>query len=167
MSRLAYRPNVCMLVYNRRYQLWIGERYGASTWQFPQGGVDQGSTPQDTVTRELCEELGVEPAHLGSILLLEATHRYDFLRTPARWANKWRGQEQTFWAVQFLGKDSDVDVKRHHPPEFNRWQWCSAEAVLEKVEPIRRPGYEQPVREFLERIVGAAGVGERQKPPGP
>lgn len=149
---LPYRPNVCMLVYNSAFWLWIGERYGASTWQFPQGGVNKKKPLLDSVVRELNEELGLKRQHLGQILQLEATHRYDFLRTPPRWQGRWAGQEQTFWAVQFLGQDHDIDLTRHHPQEFSRWAWCHPDQVLDRVEPIRRPGYERPLREFREKI---------------
>lgn len=152
MTELPYRPNVCMLVYNSDYHLWIGERYGASTWQFPQGGVEPGETEESSVVKELCEELGLEPRHLGQVTRLEATHRYEFLRTPPRWAHRWKGQEQSFWAVQFLGEDQEIDVRRHSPQEFSRWQWCPPERVLERVEPIRRPGYQKPLQEFLVRV---------------
>lgn len=149
---LPFRPNVCMLVYNQSFELWIGERFGASTWQFPQGGVNQKKPARDSVIRELREELGLRPRHLGIITPLEATHRYEFQRTPPRWQGRWIGQEQTFWAVQFLGRDDEIDLTGHHPQEFSRWEWCPTHQLLERVEPIRRPGYERPLSEFLEKI---------------
>ena len=149
---LPFRPNVCMLVYNRSFHLWIGERFGASTWQFPQGGVNQRKPVRDSVIRELREELGLRSRHLGLITPLEATHRYEFQRTPPRWQGRWVGQEQTFWAVEFLGRDEEIDLTGHHPQEFSRWEWCPADVVLQRVEPIRRPGYERPLVEYLEKI---------------
>lgn len=149
---LPFRPNVCMLVYNSQYDLWIGERFGAATWQFPQGGVNKKRPPLDSVVRELKEELGLQPHHLGTITPLEAVHRYEFQRTPPRWQGRWIGQEQTFWAVQFLGRDEEIDLTGHHPQEFSRWEWCPPGQLLHRVEPIRRPGYERPLGEFLEKI---------------
>lgn len=142
-----------MLVYNPQFQLWIGERFGSDTWQFPQGGVGKKGSLVKSVRRELREELGLEDKDVGRITQLEATHRYDFQRTPARWAGRWRGQEQTFWAIEFVGFDDDIDLRSHHPQEFARWAWCPPEEVLDRVEPIRRAGYEAPVREFLTKIV--------------
>ncbi len=150
---LPYRPNVCMLVYNPQRQLWIGERYGCDTWQFPQGGVKADTDLKGNVIREVCEELGLQHRHLGAIEQLQATHRYDFLHTPPRWKHRWRGQEQTFWTVEFLGQDQDIRLDRHHPQEFSRWSWCPPEEVLQRVEPIRRAGYVQPLEEFKTRFV--------------
>lgn len=149
---LPFRPNVCMLVYNPHYHLWIGERFGATTWQFPQGGVNKKKPLRDSVIRELQEELGVKPQDLGLITQLEATHRYEFQRTPPRWQGRWAGQEQTFWAVEFLGRDENINLTGHHPQEFSRWEWCHPAKLLQRVEPIRRPGYERPLSEFLEKI---------------
>jgi hypothetical protein len=39
--KLPLRPNVCMLVYNARGQLFLGERLrNKGHWQFPQGGAE-------------------------------------------------------------------------------------------------------------------------------
>ena len=148
---LPYRSNVCMLVYNRDHQLWIGQRYGCETWQFPQGGVGR-STALQAVIRELREELGLRKRHLGKITSLKATHRYDFLHTPAHWRNRWRGQEQSFWAVEFLGQDQDIDLTGHSPQEFSQWAWCPLDQVLTRVEEIRRPGYTAPLQEFCQLL---------------
>lgn len=137
-----------MLLFNARHELWIGERRGASTWQFPQGGVEKGSTPEQSALRELREELGLKRRHLGIPVRLRATHRYDFSHTPAHWVTRWRGQQQSFWAVKFLGRDQDIDVERHEPPEFSRWGWCPIDEVMRRVDPIRREGYAAPLAEF-------------------
>jgi putative (di)nucleoside polyphosphate hydrolase len=150
---LPYRPNVCMLVYNRERELWIGQRFGAETWQFPQGGVGR-SSPIRAVIRELREELGLHKRHLGQITRLQATHRYDFLHTPPHWRHRWRGQEQSFWAVEFLGPDSEIDLTGHSPQEFSQWSWCPVDQVLERVEEIRRPGYLAPLQEFRQLRLG-------------
>jgi len=146
---LPYRPNVCMLVYDPYFRLFLGERRGQGVWQFPQGGVGRKRSPEEAVIKELQEELGVGRSVLGMPRRLEATHRYDFAVPPPHWKDKWRGQTQSFWAVPFLGEDSLIDVSRHEHPEFDRWCWCPAEEVLARVDPIRRAGYERPILEFM------------------
>ena len=153
-NTLPYRPNVCMLVYNRRGELWVGRRYGADTWQFPQGGVKKKLSLEENVLQELREELGVKRNLLGRPERLKATHRYDFPRTPPHWEGRYRGQSQTFWAVPFLGADHDIDVLRDSHPEFSAWKWCPPEKVLDVVEPLRREGYRAAVAEFIQRQSG-------------
>ena len=156
---LPYRENVCMLVYDSHFRLFLGERRGQGVWQFPQGGVGTKRTREQTVLKELEEEIGVERAFLGRPRQLQATHRYDFAVPPAHWKDRYRGQSQTFWVVPFLGPDALIDLERHEHPEFSRWCWCPAEEVLDRVDPIRRSGYESPVLEFITSVRPAMSSG--------
>ena len=37
----SYRPNVGLIVFNRKGEVLVGERLGVpDSWQFPQGGID-------------------------------------------------------------------------------------------------------------------------------
>jgi putative (di)nucleoside polyphosphate hydrolase len=137
-----------MLVYNRDGHLFLGERHGnPGVWQFPQGGVDADSSLEENVCRELEEELGLQRSVIGTLTRLKATHEYDFARIPAYAVGVWRGQKQSFWLVQFLGTDRDIDLEMH-TPEFMSWQWCSADDVRVKAEPRRIRGYGPALDEF-------------------
>lgn len=154
MATLTYRQNVCMLLFNAELKLLLGERQGeAGIWQFPQGGVEDGITLEENVLRELNEELGIAPAHLAVIKKLDSTHTYDWDVPPAYAKDKWRGQTQTFWLVEFRGKDSEIRLDLHQQ-EFNSWRWCTAAEVRTLAEPKRLPGYEAPLREFEEWVRG-------------
>ena len=55
----GYRPNVGIVVANRRGQVLWAKRVGKQdAWQFPQGGIDDGETPEKALYRELEEEVG-------------------------------------------------------------------------------------------------------------
>ena len=156
-SELPYRPNVCMLLFNTEKKLWFGERTGEpGVWQFPQGGVQDGEKLEKTVVEELHEELGAPREVFSIASKLFATHQYDFTRPPEYAKDKWRGQSQTFWVVEFLGKDSDINTGRFQP-EFDSWKWCTPEEVRALAEPKRLPGYEAPLREF-EELMKLRGV---------
>ena len=145
---LPYRPNVCMLVYDRRGWLFLGQRAGGDTWQFPQGGVE--GSAERSVVRELEEELGLRRSALGRIQRLQATHSYEFATIPSHWRNRWRGQRQSFWAVELVGPDTQIRLDAHPHIELTAWRWCDPIYLLEEVDPVRRAGYEAPLREFQE-----------------
>ena len=151
LRKLPFRPNVCMLVYNQKGKLFLGERCGEKGhWQFPQGGAEPRYTPRENVLRELREELGIKKKHLGSLKKLKATHEYEWQSPPKYAVGKWRGQKQTFWLVEFTGSDTDIDLASFKEPEFRAWKWCSVGEVRRFAARHRVKGYEKPLKEFLE-----------------
>ena len=55
----GYRPNVGIVICNRDGQVVWARRYGQHSWQFPQGGINAGETPEQAMYRELYEEVGL------------------------------------------------------------------------------------------------------------
>ena len=151
-SKLPLRPNVCILVFNRDRRLFLGERVNEpGVWQFPQGGVDPGATLEETVLKELNEDLGAPMASFKIVRKLKAVHDYDFARVPPYAVGKWRGQAQTFWLVEFVGEDSELDLT-FHVQEFTAWKWCTPMEARAIAEPKRLPGYEPAIVEFEEYL---------------
>jgi len=150
MKQLPLRPNVCMLVFNREKKLFLGERHGEpGVWQFPQGGVEPELSPEENVIKELNEELGAGPDKFKVVKKLACTHEYEWKEPPEYARRRWRGQSQTFWLVEFVGQDSDIDLKRFEP-ELMSWRWCTPAEVRCLAEPKRLPGYLKALKEFEE-----------------
>lgn len=148
-KKLPLRPNVCMLVYNAKGQLFLGERKSTEGhWQFPQGGAEPEYSLRENVKRELREELGLEQATIGKLLKLRSTHEYEWRKPPSYAKGRWRGQAQTFWLVEFVGKNSDISLNAHDEPEFSSWRWCAPRTVRTLAAPHRLAGYEGALREF-------------------
>ena len=59
IDRDGYRPNVAIVLVNARNQVFWGKRIKEHAWQFPQGGIKQGETPEQAMFRELEEETGL------------------------------------------------------------------------------------------------------------
>ena len=65
-----------------------------------------------------------------------------------RWAGRYRGQTQRWFALRFTGTDNDIDLEGAHSAEFDAWKWVNIEALPDLIVPFKRHVYEQVVRGF-------------------
>ncbi len=124
-------------------RVFVGQRIDTpGAWQMPQGGIDGGETPLAAAFRELKEEIGTDRA----AIIAEAPDwlRYELppeLQGKRIWGGHYRGQEQKWFAMRFLGHDGDIDLATHHP-EFDAWKWVPAAALPGLAVPFKRALYE-------------------------
>jgi putative (di)nucleoside polyphosphate hydrolase len=150
-----YRPCVGVMLLDGQGRAFAGWRKGMrrAAWQMPQGGIDKGEAPRAAALRELAEETGVNAVDiLGES---NGWHHYDLPRAVSdkAWRGRYRGQKQKWFAMRFLGQDSDVDLETHHP-EFEDWRWIEPERLPELVIPFKRAVYEAVLEEFRPLIEG-------------
>ena len=46
LDREGYRPNVGIILINERNEVFWGKRVREHSWQFPQGGIKPGESPE-------------------------------------------------------------------------------------------------------------------------
>ena len=123
----------------------------AEAWQMPQGGVDEGETPRQAALRELKEEIGTDRAKI--IAETEEWVRYDLPRdlSDKVWNGRFRGQTQKWFAMRFLGNDSDINLATANP-EFIEWKWTPLNSLIDVAVSFKRDNYAQVVAEFRHLI---------------
>ena len=151
VSKLEYRKNVGMVLVNTNGHIFAGKRLdnNSDAWQMPQGGIDKGETPEAAAFRELSEETGI---HHSKARLIGATAgwlSYDIPveLIPMLWNGQYRGQEQKWFAFEFLGKDSDINIITKEP-EFSEWAWKSKKDLLSSVVPFKVEVYQKVFSEL-------------------
>ncbi|MSP01173.1 MAG: RNA pyrophosphohydrolase [Acetobacteraceae bacterium] len=149
MSLLPYRPNVGAALFNSSGLVLVARRAHlenaeapAGGWQLPQGGIDEGENPREAVLRELAEEVGTDRAEV--IGEHDAWLTYDLPPELVGVALKglFRGQRQRWFALRFLGEDSDIRLDLDPHPEFDAWRWVELAALPDLAVPFKRPIYE-------------------------
>ncbi|MBA3477731.1 MAG: RNA pyrophosphohydrolase, partial [Lautropia sp.] len=145
LDRNGYRPNVGIILVNRRNEVFWGKRIREHSWQFPQGGIKRGETPEQAMYRELNEETGLSPEHVRIIGRTRNWLRYD---VPERWVRRewrghYRGQKQIWFLLRMIGHDTDVSLRASSHPEFDAWRWNDYWVPLESVIEFKRGVYEQ------------------------
>ncbi|MCC7304651.1 MAG: RNA pyrophosphohydrolase [Alphaproteobacteria bacterium] len=152
MTKL-YRPCVGIALFNNDGLVFVGERIDTpGAWQMPQGGIDEGEDIALAMKRELKEEIGTYKVEI--IKIIPEKIRYDLPDEMRKrlWDGKYAGQEQTWVAARFLGKDSDIDLAAHDPPEFRKWQWIPLEKTVDLIVPFKRETYRKVI-ELLHDVI--------------
>ncbi|HEX2840559.1 RNA pyrophosphohydrolase [Hyphomicrobium sp.] len=157
-ATLGYRPCVGIMVLNQVGRIWVGQRAdtpgdaeGRGTWwQMPQGGIDENEDPSKAALRELREETAIR-----SVEIISETPDWLYYDLPPHligkaWGGRYRGQRQKWFAVRFLGEDSEIDLGVPGTPnaEFIAWRWCQPEDLAAAIVPFKRDVYVEVLRIF-------------------
>ena len=154
LDREGFRPNVGIILLNRKNQVFWGKRIRTHSWQFPQGGIDRGESPEQAMYRELHEEIGLSPHHVRIVARTRDWLRYEVPKHWIRreWRNTYRGQKQIWFLLRLVGRDSDVCLRASTHPEFDAWRWSHYWVPLEAVIEFKRQVYQLALIE-LARIL--------------
>lgn len=163
IDRDGYRPNVGIILLNWRNEVFWGKRIKQHSWQFPQGGIKVGETPEQAMYRELMEEVGLSPEH---VKILGRTREWLRYEVPDQWMRRewrghYRGQKQIWFLLRFTGRDCDVRLRASDRPEFDAWRWHDYWVPLESVVDFKRQVYQQALSE-LARFVHFSPAGRQR-----
>lgn len=157
IKSLPLRSCVGIMLLNKQGKVWIGRRIakphdnrGVHIWQMPQGGIDDGETPEFAAIRELEEETGIT-----NVSILKEARDWFSYELPIELQGKalkgkYRGQTQKWFAMRFDGDESEINIaeKPTHKAEFDQWRWSEAEPLPNLIVPFKRHVYEQVIKEF-------------------
>ncbi|MCX7273764.1 MAG: RNA pyrophosphohydrolase [Burkholderiales bacterium] len=150
LDRDGYRPNVGIILVNQRNEVFWGKRVREHSWQFPQGGINRGESPEQAMFRELHEEVGLLPEHVRIIGRTREWLRYE---VPTHWVRRewrghYRGQKQIWFLLRLVGRDTDVHLRATDHPEFDAWRWSEYWIPLDSVIEFKRDVYRQALDEL-------------------
>jgi putative (di)nucleoside polyphosphate hydrolase len=150
LDRDGFRPNVGIVLLNARNQVFWGKRLRTHSWQFPQGGIKHGESPEQAMLRELHEEVGLLPAHVQIVARTRDWLRYEvpdhYIRRDAR--GHYKGQKQIWFLLRLIGRDSDLNLRATDHPEFDAWRWNDYWVPLDLVIEFKRSVYERALTEL-------------------
>jgi putative (di)nucleoside polyphosphate hydrolase len=149
MSDLPYRPNVGAVLFNRDGKVFVARRADLPNaegapggWQLPQGGIDPDEDPRVAVLRELAEEIGTSRADIIGEYPDCVTYDLPPELVGVALGGRYRGQRQRWFALRFLGEDSDIRLDVDPHPEFDAWRWVDLACLPALAVSFKRPIYE-------------------------
>jgi len=145
-----YRRCVGMMILNNIKEILVGRRldHPSGFWQMPQGGIDENENPEEAVWREMMEEIGTNKAKL--LKVSSQWINYDIPSETLKtlpWGHKYIGQTQKWFAFQFTGEESDINVGTVNP-EFSEWKWTKINLIVDEIVPFKRDVYSTILKEF-------------------
>jgi putative (di)nucleoside polyphosphate hydrolase len=154
LDKDGFRPNVAIVIANHRNQVFWGKRIREHSWQFPQGGINPGESPEAAMYRELREEVGLRPEHVAILGRTRDWLRYEVPSTWVKreWRGNYRGQKQIWYLLRLVGRDSDLNLRADAKPEFDAWRWTDYWVDLDGVIDFKRDVYKAALVE-LERYL--------------
>jgi len=150
----GYRRGVGIMLLDRNNRVFVGRRIDTpGAWQMPQGGIDKGEKPRDAALRELTEEVGTDKAEIIGKTKAWLSYELPGQLHRQAWGGRYRGQVQKWFAMRFLGADTDIKLDAHHP-EFDAWKWTTRDELIRLIVPFKRQLYIDVLAEFKELFEG-------------
>ena len=152
-KNLPLRKGVGIIVLNNNNKVFVAKRIDnpQNFWQMPQGGVDQGEDFLAAAYRELEEETSIKKVKL--IKEIEGLISYQLPNhlLGKIWKGKYKGQEQKWFLMRFLGEDRDINIKTKKP-EFLEWKWIELDEITELVVDFKLHVYKD-LQEKIRKII--------------
>ena len=155
IDRDGFRPNVGIVICNADDQVLWGRRInGRDSWQFPQGGVHRGESPEEAMYRELEEEVGLRPE---AVELLGRTQGWLHYRLPKRFIRKTEspvciGQKQIWFLLRLTAPESAIKLDAHEDTEFDDWRWVTYWFPVSAVVDFKQAVYRQALAQLAGRL---------------
>lgn len=154
----GFRANVGIIVADAVGAVLIGGRIGQNGWQFPQGGIRHGESPEEAMFRELEEEIGLGS---GDVQVLGRTRDWLHYRLPEQFIRRNAspvciGQKQRWFLLRLTGPESRLRLDASPEPEFDRWRWVNWWEPVREVIYFKRHVYARALQELAPLQFGAA-----------
>jgi len=146
-----YRLNVSAVILSSKYpdkcEFFIAHRSDIkNAWQFPQGGIDEGETPEEALYRELKEEIGCN--NIEIIAEFPEWITYDFPNVISKKMYPYRGQTQKYFLVR-LKDGANIDLNAYEIPEFEEYDFVTYEELFKRITYFKRKPYRKVIDYFM------------------
>lgn len=146
----GYRANVAIVILNNQGKVFWGKRIGQTSWQFPQGGVNESESILAAMYRELYEEVGLRPQDVEILAVTSGWLRYNLPKHMIRRrAPICVGQKQKWFLLRLVAPESHFNLNAGLKAEFDDWRWVAYWSPVKKVVYFKQKVYQKALRYFV------------------
>jgi len=98
-------------------------------WEFPKGGIDEGETEEQTIQRELEEEIGTKNFKITEKTPFYLEYNWDE-KTKEHYKDWYTGARHRVFLAEFIGKPDEIKVDDR---EHDTFKWLSADKLPEQL----------------------------------
>ena len=155
-TKLPFRRGVGIVLLNKDNKVFVAKRIDnqKNFWQMPQGGVNKNENYLVAAYRELEEETSIKNVKL--IKELDGLVAYNLPKNLLGiiWKGKYRGQEQKWFVMKFLGNENEINIKTKYP-EFCKWKWIELDNITDLVVDFKLNVYEVVKKKVKKLLVNS------------
>lgn len=152
MTNRYFRAGVGTVIYRSDGTVALFKRraYPAGIWQFQQGGIDSGEVPEETLWRELTEEVGLADKHIALVTEVPGWIAYEDLDEEQALPDR-IGQAHR-WFFLKLKDEVTIDLSTATEQEFDDVRWVSFPEAIDCCNSRKRHVYESLYAYFIEKL---------------
>lgn len=136
-----YRMGVVAVFVNDSGEVLTCKQRRNDEWVFPQGGMEEGETLEQTLFREVLEELGNDEFEIVGKAERMISYEFSRLRIEIR------GQKHQWFLCRFK-PGMGPDLEKTLDDEFSTFSWVSPKQAVEEAMAVKRSRYEQGLSEL-------------------
>lgn len=149
----GFRHGTGIILLNKDQKVFWAKRIGQDAWQFPQGGLMEGETPEQGMYRELHEEVGLEPE---DVQIITQTKNWLYYRLPRHLIRRHQkplciGQKQKWFLLRPTCDMAKVNFNTTNSPEFDGWRWVDYWHPLKEVIKFKRKVYQKALKDLSDK----------------
>ena len=152
----GFRLNVGIVVINDKGKVLLARKNNSYKWQFPQGGMDHNETEEETLFRELQEEVGLTKSQVEIVQKSQFWYSYrlpnQHLRPRLPGTPHCVGQKQKWFLLRILAQESEICLDSHETPEFSEWGWFDPLYSIKKTIYFKKTIYRNVIEEFFPHV---------------
>jgi len=149
-----FRAGVGTVIYNQKGEVALFERAQnpSGVWQFQQGGIDTNEHPEETLWRELKEEIGLEESDFSSITKMPnwTVHQHEHSISDA---TKSRIGQAHLWYFLELKSEVEIDLSKALEHEASDFRWTTFTDAINVTGDLKKHVYHDLEKYFLEHIL--------------